>query len=282
MWIFFTMVSACILATKKIQEKKLVSQIGPALWWMLRCVSGIFSICIWLLLSRDLTGILHPTVLCIFITLFFLFPIQVHLYYRAMELLPISTLGMLAGIVPLTSLFLSHILLGSPISIFGLIAICLTVMAIAVLSYKQSKSIWHVKAFSYAIGAYVLFGIGNILDKTALLHMASIPYTTLSQTIATTSLLLYALFVLRDTKIEKFKEHRYTIGILWCIIGISSLCISHAFFLAPNPGYVGALQNMHILFTSLYGMCILKEEVTFRKIFVLMSMILAIIFFALA
>jgi len=100
--------------------------------------------------------------------------------------------------------------------------------------------------------AYILFGIGNIIDKTALTYMETIPYTTVNLILGTLSIFLYSYFILKNTQYHALREHGYTIGFIGVLIGISTLCMSQAFLLSPNPGYVGALQNMHILFTSLY------------------------------
>jgi drug/metabolite transporter (DMT)-like permease len=49
-----------------------------------------------------------------------------------------------------------------------------------------------------------------------------------------------------------------------------------------NPGYAVALINTHAIITALYGVFILKEKVTKRKIFVFCCMILALLAFAFA
>ncbi len=282
MWIIFTIASAVILASKKIQEKKLVWTIGPALGWMFRLISSIFAIIVWFIFSRDTSGIPNPTMLVILCGLFFLYPIQVHCYYRAIHLLPISTLGMLAGIVPLTSLIWSYIFIGSPISILGMFAIVMTIIAIAVLSYRNLGSEMTLVALIYAISAYVLFGIWNIIDKKALAYIIPITYTTLTQIIGFVSIFLYSYFVLKDTKYRSLGKHIYTIGIVGVLMSISAFLIWQAFFLSLNPGYVGALQNIHILFTALYGVFILKEEITPRKVFAFICMLVALISFAFA
>ncbi len=282
MWIIFTIASAVILASKKIQEKRLVWTIGPALGWMFRLISSTFAIILWCIFSRDITGLSNPNMLLILGSLLFLYPIQVHFYYRAIHLLPISTLGMLAGIVPLTSLIWSYLYIWSSISSLGILAIILTVIAIATLSYKNIDSDVSIWSLLYAVGAYVLFGIGNIIDKTALSYMSAIPYTTLTQIIGTISIFTYSYFILKNTQYRSFGKNIGTIVLVGISMSISAFLISQAFSLSPNPGYVGALQNMHILFTALYGVFVLKEKVTPRKVFVFICMLVALIWFAFA
>ncbi|MBC7498822.1 DMT family transporter [Candidatus Gracilibacteria bacterium] len=282
MWILFALTSATILASRKIQEKKLVGNIGPALGWMLRLVSGICALIIWVIFSRDTVGMTDPVVISVILAVALLYPLQTHLYYRAMYAMPISVFGMMAGIVPLTSLILSHIFLGSPVSSFGLIAIGFTILAIAILSYKRDHGDVHISAILYAIGAYVLFGIGSVLDRTALYHIAPIPYTVLNQIVGAISIFVYTHSLLGNTQVQAARENIPVILMIGGTIAISWLLSSQALLLAPNPGYVGALQNVHMLITALYGVFILKEEITKRKIFVFICMLIALVSFAFA
>ena len=207
MWILFTLFSAIILASKKIQEKRLVGTIGPALGWMFMLISFISIFSIWLIFSRDTIGMFHSVTIMVVFLVMALYPLQIHCYYRAMHVMPISTLGMLAGIVPLTSLILSSIFFRAPISLFGALGIILTVISIAVLSYRKTQDEIHPSALIYAVAAYVLFGIWNIIDKTALSHIAAIPYTMIKQFAGAITLFLYAHYFLGNTHIASAKKH---------------------------------------------------------------------------
>lgn len=116
MWILFAMTSATILASRKIQEKKLVGDIGNALGWMMRAGSALSAIAIWLIFSHDFTGITHPSVLWVFVYCAFAYPIIMYLYYRAMHEIPLSVFGMMAPITPITALITSAIVLETTIT----------------------------------------------------------------------------------------------------------------------------------------------------------------------
>lgn len=235
MWILFVLTSAVILASRKIQEKKLVGTIGSALGWILRLISAICACIVWIILSRDTIGMTNSTVVSILFVIAILYPLQTHFYYRAMHTMPISTFGMFAGIVPLTSLIGSHIFLDSPISFFGLIAICFTIVSIVIFSYKQQQDDIHISSFFSAIIAYVLFGIGSILDKAALSHIAPIPYTMMNQLIGAISLFLYAYFFLGNTQIQSVQKNIPILLLLGSTMSISWLLATQALTLAPNP-----------------------------------------------
>jgi drug/metabolite transporter (DMT)-like permease len=64
--------------------------------------------------------------------------------------------------------------------------------------------------------------------------------------------------------------------------GIGWLGSMYAFNTAPNSGYAVALINTHAIITAVYGILILKERVTKRKIFVFLCMMVALIAFAFA
>jgi glucose uptake protein GlcU len=52
--------------------------------------------------------------------------------------------------------------------------------------------------------------------------------------------------------------------------------------MAENVSYPVAIMNTHAIITTLYGIFILKEEVTKRKVFVFTCMVLALVAFAFA
>lgn len=56
----------------------------------------------------------------------------------------------------------------------------------------------------------------------------------------------------------------------------------YAFSHAPNISYGVALVNTHAIITALYGVFILREKVTPRKVFAFICMLVALISFAFA
>jgi uncharacterized membrane protein len=70
-----------------------------------------------------------------------------------------------------------------------------------------------------------------------------------------------------------------TIGLL---SGLSYYLAIAAVQIAENVSYPVAIMNTHAIITVLYGVFILKEEITLRKIFVFICMLVALISFAFA
>ena len=87
----------------------------------------------------------------------------------------------------------------------------------------------------YAVAAYILFGIWNIIDKTALDYITPIPYTMIKQFVGAISLFLYAHYFLENTHISSAKKHIGIISILGIMLGLSGLLVTQAFLSAPNP-----------------------------------------------
>ncbi len=282
MWLLLALSSAVILATRKIQEKHLVGNIGPALGWMLRLTSGVSALILWVIFSRDMWGMTHPVTLMVIAAVTLIYPLQTYCYYTAMHHMPLSLFGMLAGVVPLTSLVLSYIFLDAPISFFWIVGIWLTVIGIAVLSYRHTRSDIALTPILLALAAYGLFWVWSVLDRIALTHIAPTPYTVLNQLVWALSIFLYTHFILRDTKMSVGKENLKIIFLIGFTISISWILSSHALLTAPNPGYVAALQNTHILMTTFYGVFILKEKMSTKKIIAFCLFMTAIITFAFA
>ena len=176
----------------------------------------------------------HPVVLSILSAMLILYPLQTHIYYKAMKALPLSTFGMLSGITPLSAMIFSYLFIGGHLRVFGIIGIFLTVGAIGVLSYKnQSKEI-PLSTLLTAISAYSVFGLVNVLDKIALAHSIPMTYTMMNQSVAAIAIFLYTYFILGDAKFGFLRANLPQITLMGLAISVSWLSLSYALTLSPN------------------------------------------------
>lgn len=221
-------------------------------------------------------------VLAVFFAILVIFPLQLYTYYHAMHELPFSLFGMMAPIVPITATIASVFLHGSSLSIGGTIGIVSICMGLIVLFWKHGHEDLKLKYLLFAVITYMLMGIGQNIDKFALNIVNPYTYTLVNQIFILIEILLISPFLYGGIHTDFFEKNMRIILIIGLTQGISYFCAMYAISHAPNVGYSTAIANTHAIITALYGVFVLREKVTKRKIFVFLCMLLALLAFAFA
>lgn len=282
MWIIFALTSAIILASRKIQEKKLVWSIGGVMWWMIRVWSVITAFVIWLSFSRSFDGISSSTLWWVLLYCFFAYPLLIFLYYKAMHHLPFSLFGMLAPIVPVTALLGTWWIYGTVPSFWWFFGIASITIAVIVLMWKHEDKEIALSSLVYAALSYMIMWFGGVLDKVAMEHVTSDLYALLNQMVALISLFLFSFFLFDGPKLGFYRKNIRLLSWIGATQWLGYVLVMTAISIAPNPWYVVALSNTHAIIITLYGTLILWEKFTQRKMYVFLFMILALISFAFA
>ncbi len=124
--------------------------------WMIRVGSVCIALSLWLIFSRSIDGISSPALWWVLLYCVFAYPLLIVLYYKAMEALPFSLFGMMAPIVPVTSLLGSWIIFGHVPSLAGFIGIGAISIAIVVLFWKHEHLEIRVTSLICAILSYII------------------------------------------------------------------------------------------------------------------------------
>lgn len=282
MWILFALTSAIILASRKIQEKQLVWDIWNSLGWMIRLGSFSWALLLWIIFSRELTGLDNPVLWKVLAYCFIAYPVMTFLYYRAMNHLPLSIFGMLAPVAPVTALISSWIWLDAHMSLAGIVWIGAISIAIIALFYKNTHADIKIRYLIYAVISFMIMWLGGMIDKIALGHTDPYTYAVVNQFTGAITLFITSYFLFGWPKVELFVKNIKTIGAIGVLQWFGWLSWMFAISQVTNPWYAVALINTHAILTALYGVFILKEEVTPRKVFVFICMLVALISFAFA
>lgn len=282
MWILFALTSATILASRKVQEKYLVGSIWGALGWMIRVWSVVSAFILWVIFSRDFTGIAHPTVLLSFIVILIIFPFQLYTYYHAMHELPFSLFGMMAPIVPITATIASHYFHGSNLTPGWVLGILSITIGLIWLFWKHDHKAVRIRYLLFAVITYMLMGIWQNIDKFALNIIDPYSYTLINQLLLMFEIMAISPFLYNWIQLWFFRKNFKVIIVIGLTQWVSYLCAMYALSHAPNVGYSTAIANTHAIITALYGVFVLWEKITRRKIFVFICMILALLAFAFA
>lgn len=282
MWIIYSLTTAIILASRKVQEKNLVWSVGWALGWMIRVGSWIGALILWILFSRDYTWVTDWRFLLLLAGVIFLFyPLYTIGYYYALQRMELSLFGMLAPVAILSNVLFSWLVFGSIPSLFGWIGIGLISLSIITLFYRN-KAKWDITSLVIALGTYILLGISSGLDKIGISYISPYLYTTLNQFGAALSLFILSFFLFSGPHLS-FAQKNYKmilgIGIVqWVGWAIGMLAIQST----PNPWYAVALMNTHAIMTVIYGVVVFWESFTRRKQVILWLVTLSLVAFAMA
>lgn len=282
MWIIYSITTAIILASRKVQEKWLVWNVWWALGWMIRIGSGISAFLLWIVFSRSLTGVSNPNFILLIlgvVTIFY--PLYTIGYYYALQRMELSLFGMLAPIAIISNTIFSWIVFGNIPSFFGWIGISLVSLSIVVLFYKN-KAKWDTTSLLIAIVTYILLGISSGLDKIGVSYISPYLYTALNQFWASLSLFILSFFLFGWPKLGFAKNNWKMILSIGLIQGVGWAISMLAIQSAPNPGYAVALMNTHAIITALYAVFILGERFTRRKKAIFFLIILSLVAFAFA
>jgi len=171
-------------------------------------------------------------------------------------------------------------LFGSSISlpkIFGIFVILIFVGIIS-LSGKTHKS--ESKWVLFSILAHLCFAFGSLMSKQ-FLNMGLQPYTYLFYI---TSFVSVLNLIEAKRKKVKIKLNRNQI-ILILIIGLASVgfntFMQFGYKLAPNPGYVVAINTASIMSLTIFSALIFKDELSKQKIVGVLGVLFGLLILAL-
>jgi drug/metabolite transporter (DMT)-like permease len=113
-------------------------------------------------------------------------------------------------------------------------------------------------------------------------HISPFTYAMMNQAAAIIPIFLMSFLLSWGPQVPFFRKNLAIIAIIWLTQWIGWLGWAYAFAEAQNVGYAVALINTHAILTTAYGIFILKEEVTKKKLFVFACMMVALVSFAFA
>jgi drug/metabolite transporter (DMT)-like permease len=190
---------------------------------------------------------------------------------------------MLAPIIPIVATIFGWIFFDSRPNIYGWVWILLISIWVVLLFWKNTNEknlslTWILSA----VGAYAMMWLWTSLDKIAMQEVSPFLYAPINQLIACGTLFILSYFLEDGTKISYFQKNWKGIVALWMTQWISYLSVMYAIYHAPNIWYAVALSNTHTIITAIYGIVVLKEKLTPRKLLIFLCMTIALISFTFA
>ncbi len=150
------------------------------------------------------------------------------------------------------------------------------------LFYKNTHENIKIKYLTYAVIAFIIMWFGGVIDKIALGHTDPYTYAVVNQFTGAITLFITSYFLFGWPKTDLFLKNIKTVGAIWILQWFGWLSWMFAISQVSNPWYAVAIINTHAILTALYGVFILKEQITPRKVFVFFCMLIALVSFAFA
>ena len=273
MWIFWALVSALLVASRRPFEKKVIGQMHHFTYgFIVQCVSlPILAVAV------TLSGkLLNPFVLgvsfwlpVIIVSVGF-YPLNIFLYKHAIKDGELSKVLPLQSLAPVFTLLLAWATLGEVPSIIATTGVVLTVMGVYALGLKGKRLHHPLLPFREdsssraMLAGVILVTLVSILDKVAI--QASNPlFYSLASTLGAMLTLSVAMRISKQKITSSIKPFIRELSIIGTLQGTTYA--TYLLAIAAGPiAYVSALRSTNILMGSLLGIVIFNEKLTKPKL----------------
>ncbi len=281
MWIFWALLSAVLVASRRPFEKKVIGQLHHFTYgFLVQCISLPVLLAL-VILSGKMINPFELGIkfwLPVLIVSVGFYPLNTFLYKHALKDGELSKVLPLQSLLPVFALLLAWLTLGEVPGLVAAAGIVLTVLGIYALGLKGRRLHHPLQPFredtsSRAMLAGVLLvALVSILDKVAI--QASNP---LFYSLASTAGAMLTLFVAMRISKQRITVNLWPLAKRLSIIGTLQSTTYATYLLAVASGpiaYVSALRSTNILMGSALGMLVFKEKLT-RPKFVSFALIVA-------
>jgi drug/metabolite transporter (DMT)-like permease len=266
-WVILSLISAFSLATSDAFTKKaLVSNNEYIVAWM-RLILSLP------LLFVTLLFIPFPKIDKYFYIAFFaslpLEILSIILYIKALRLSPLSLTLPFLALTPLFLIFVSYIIVGEKVSLFGSLGIFLIVLGSYTLNISRLREgiLKPIKAISKEKGSVLMIGVAFIYSITSSLGKIAIEHSSALFFGATyfASLVIFftpiALYKGREGLKDLLKKNIFPKSLLLPGIFYSFMIISHMLAMSiAKVAYVISVKRMSLLIGVFYGWIFFREE----------------------
>lgn len=284
MWFPFSLLGALIIGGKRIYEKTLTNTFGN---FAMGFISQAFSLLPSLLLiflipnGTKIGNLPWQFWWPLLIIWFVLYPIQTYFMYRAVREADISTVTPVMALLPVFNIGSSFLLLGEVPSIIGFIGIMLVVFGTYLMLWQKEKGIPFSVPVLLMIAAMFCIAIGSSLDKVSMSVSNPVFYGFMNTLGASVVFLVLMHFYKEKSSFKYMYLKFWPLMLLGVLQAISFTASMYAFKYGP-VSYVLAIRAGSYILAGLYGIFILKENLSSRKMIALVCFLVGIIFLAFA
>lgn len=255
-WLFLALGAGLASALNVIASKALVKNLPPILLGGSVHLLGGLLVCAFLpFAARDFTlgwgtglGLLAMTLV---------YTLGNALYFTALRDVQLSEIDMLLRSSSFWTFLLGLLLLSEPLSPSGAFGAFMILASVTVLAEKPRRLTFSRPQY-LALGAALLFGMGNVLDKALSASFSPLVYTALN-------LLLtgFGMLVLAGRRLELLRQPDYWRPVAWVVaatFALTQLLLILAFQSGGSAGQVILVAQIRVVLLMLAGLALLGER----------------------
>lgn len=272
MWIFWALVSAVLVASRRPFEKKIMNELHHFTYgFLVQCVSLPILVAIVILNGKLLNpfNLNARFWLPVIIVSAGFYPLNAFLYKHAIKEGELSKVLPLQSLLPVFALLLAWLTIGEVPGIIATAGVILTVLGVYALGLKGRRLHHPLQPFREDNGSramlagVLLVTFVSILDKIAIQASNPLFYSLVSTLGA-----MFTLFIAMSISKQKITRSLRPLAKQISIIGTLQGTTYATYLLAVASGpiaYVSALRSTNILMGSLLGIVIFNEKQTKAK-----------------
>ena len=273
MWLSFAFASAVLLAVRRIYEKELTATFGNFSLSFLLMVFSLPAVLILFLffpIPQNISALPWDFWWPLIVIWVILYPVQNYLLYRSLREGELSQVTPVSALLPVFNIVPSFFLLQELPSVWGAVGIITTVLATYLLltdvraGEKQKFNL----PVLFMVGTVVCTAIGSTLDKISVEASTPVFYTFVNMLGASVVFLILTFAYRQQHELARVKEHLWTFALLGVVMALAFVAFTTAFTLGPTS-YTLAIRSGGLIIAALWGLVLLKESLSPRKMWAL-------------
>jgi drug/metabolite transporter (DMT)-like permease len=285
MWLSYALFSALFLGVRRIYEKRLSADFGNfSLSFVTLAFSLPFTLALFFLfpIPHDITALPWRFWWPLLIIWLVLYPVQNYFLYRSLREGELSEVVPISALLPVFNIATSFFIIGERPTLYGLAGILVTVIATYLLltDVAGSRGYNYNRPVLFMVITVLCTAIGSTLDKVAVEVSTPVFYSFVNILGASLVFLVLSFFYGEHKDLKRIGKYPLTFVVLGIVLTLGFTAAMFAFSLGPTS-YVLALRSGGFLLAAFWGIAMLGESLSRRKVlsialFVLGTIALAI------
>lgn len=276
MWLLFALASALLLAVRRIYEKDLTARFGNfslSFLLMIFSLPAVAALLLFYPAPHDILALPWRFWWPLIIIWVVLYPVQNYLLYRSLREGELSQVTPVSSLLPVFNIVPSFILLRELPDLVGAAGIIMTVVATYLILtdlpaqagvHMGEKQKYNLPVL-FMIGSVVCTAIGSTLDKVAIEVSTPVFYVLVNMIGASIVFFVLTFASGQQRELPRFKDSFWTFAVLGIVMALAFVAFATAFVLGPTS-YTLAIRSGGFLIAVVWGVVLLKESLSARKI----------------
>jgi len=270
MWLLLSFLSALIFGVRRIYEKQLTPVFGNfSLGFVMQGfgLPAILFLFLFLPLPRDLLHLPWDFWWPLLVIWFLLYPLQTYFLYRSLREGELSHVTPVSALLPVFNVVSSFLIIGELPSALGFMGIAATVLGVYLVLTDVGGDTMarYNKPVLFMVASVACTAIGSTLDKVAVAVSTPVFYAFVNNLGASVLLFALALFYREPDIYKNIVKHVWALTGMGILFAIAFIAFVTAFALGPTS-YVLAIRSGGFILAALWGVFILRERMSAKKL----------------